>query len=89
MLSQRGNILRALLGVVEDDKAGAEHGDRVEDVTWLVSLRHNDHLAPVQPLVSGLHLLPGEPAQRARHQGKLQQRQRRHQLAELLAELRW
>ena len=77
-------------GVVEDDEAGAEHADGVEDVVWLAAaaaLSQDLQLLLVQPGVSGLHLLPGLPAQLAGEEGELEEGERGQKVEEMFTQL--
>ena len=94
MLSNLAGRLVALsrhAGVVEDDEAGAEHADGVEDVGWppaaAAALRQDLHLLLVQPGVSGLHLPPGLPAQLAVEEGELEEGEGGQKVEEVFTQL--
>ena len=79
--------LTSLGGVVEDDQAGAEHADGVEDVARLADLRHDPQRRLVQPGVSGLHLLPGLPPQPGVEERELEEGEGGQELEQVFTEL--
>ena len=86
-MSSSLTALPCLAGVVEDDEAGADHADGVEDAGWLTALRHYLHLLLVQPGVPGLHLLPGLPAQLGVEEGEEAEGEGGQELEEVLRQL--
>ena len=74
-------------GVVEDDEAGADHADGVEDVGWLAVLGQYHQLLLVQPGVSRLQLLLGLSAQLGVDEGEVVEGERGKEVDQMFTQL--